>query len=146
MAELDVLVPEDSTVTTIKGETITLTPLSWGREVKILRIIKDIMGKLGDSHVFDIELETDENGVTKVKEGQAQELVGRITEVLLDTATDSLTAAVAAIVGKDDKWVEDNLDAERILDILVPFLRSKRDSIGMVLQKYLPGPTTPTAE
>ncbi len=143
MAEIDVLVPEDGEVTTITGEKVTFPPLSWGREVKVLRIIKDVMTKLADADVFKIDFEVDEEGNTKIKDGQETQLISKITGVLLDTATDSLTGAVAAITGKDNKWVEENLDAERILAILVPTLRSKRDSLGVLLQKYLGTPDQP---
>ena len=146
MADIDVLVPEDVEVTTINGDKIVIPPMPWGREVKILRIIKDIMGNLSSSGVFNIPFELDENGDPKISQDAINDVMGKVTELLLDTATEKLTQAVATIVNKEPEWVEENLDAERILYILVPFLRDKRDSLGVALQKFLPTPTVTEAE
>jgi hypothetical protein len=144
MADLDVLVPEDTKVTTISGEEVIIPAMPWGREVKILRIIKELMGTLSDSGVFNIPFEVDENGDPKVSSEAMTDVMGKVTELLLDTATEKLTGAVALIVNKDIKWVEDNLDAERIVYILVPFFQDKRDSLSVALRKFLP--TTPKVE
>lgn len=137
MAELDVLVPEPEVVKTVKGEVVVIPPVSWGREVRILRIVKDIMAKLSASNLFNMNIKTDENGNALITDEQQTEIVGQIMTLLLETATEKLTEAAAAITNRDPKWVEDNLDMEGILNIIVPFLRSKRDSLSATMQKYL---------
>lgn len=131
--EAEVLVPTPRVYKTVSGAEKTLPPMTWGKEIRILRVVKDILKETIGSGVFKPTVDAEGNIVME----DDSTAVSQMLVLLFETAPDRITEAASAITGETGKWVEENLISETILEILVPFLKSKQDSILETLKPYL---------
>lgn len=138
--EVEVLVETPREYKTVTGEVLTLPAITWGREIRVLRVIKDILKETINSGL--LKPEVDSNGNVIIESENTS--IAKLLALLFETAPDRITEAASALTGKDKKWVEENLVSETILEVLVPFLRSKQDSILKTLQPYLVNVQTET--
>ena len=132
--ETEVLVPLPKLLRLVDGTEFTVPAISWGREIRLLRVIKDVMQEAMQSGLFNRQLDEDGNPVT-IDENLA---IQKFLSLLLGTAPEKLTEAASAITGQKPEWVLEKLTIEPIVELVIFFLRSKQDSLLQVLQPYLP--------
>lgn len=111
---LSIFLPEPKEITTVHGETLTIPKVTWAKEIQILRIV----GKL----VQTLNLKP---GV------HWMELLPHI----LEKAPTELTRIAAILLEKDPAWVEQNLEAEQVFEVVIPFCMNLLNKAG----KPLPG-------
>jgi len=125
--ELDVLVPTGRTIRLVDGSVKSLPPVTWGREIRVLRVLSSLIKNLSKTGVLGGEVAFTE-----------QEMAAKVMEVLFDLAPEQITEAASALTGEKTQWVEENLDIEGIITLLVPFLQNKQTSIAKTMAPYLP--------
>jgi hypothetical protein len=107
-------------------------PVSWGKEIRILRVVKDVLQELMETGVFKTVAE----GET-VAPGHDEDVAMKIMTLLFDKGPGQLTEAASAICGQEKEWVEENLQIEDIIEVLVPFLQRKQELIVKALRPYM---------
>ena len=140
--ETDFAVFDPATIklTTVHGEPVTVPPITFRKERKISKLLSGLLGHVIDSGIFatdDLPLGPDGQpdlvAITRRNNG----IMTHFAKLLLDVGVDQMAEATAILLNKDEDrdWVEDNLTSEAMLDLLIPFLASKRDSIRSVLER-----------
>lgn len=140
--DVDVFVPMPAFVNLANGEKKQLPKMTWGREIRVLKVIKNIMAEIVKSGVFNNAAKVDEEGnpVPMTEEeiiAQNTEATSKIMDLIFELGPKELTEAASAITDESAEWVQENMNVEGIIEIVVPFLRSKQDSIMKVLKPYL---------
>lgn len=130
--ETDVLVETPREYTTVSGAVEKLPPVTWGTEIRVLRVIKEIINETVNSGIFQVKIDEDGNEIIE----DDNVTVARLLSLLFETAPDRITEAASALTGKDKPWIEENLVSETIIEILVPFLRTKQESVLKTLKPY----------
>jgi hypothetical protein len=133
---------DPKSVITVFGEKVKIPVITVRRELELLYIIRDLAMVVIDSGVLNVgELMS---GAAQADGGDrmeqlgksANEIAGKFIKLFVDSAPERLVHATAAILGKEDEWVLDNLDSAAILNLVIPFLRNRRDKIAGVVQEY----------
>ncbi len=111
--EVDVFFPKGGTVKlpSIK-EPLTVKKFTWGKEA--------ILGKMLGQLLKEINLGDFQNLTENNIKGDPQIVVTTFLP-LLQNAPETVTKIVATILDKEEKWVNDSLDSEDIIEVLVPF-------------------------
>ena len=103
--------PEPTELKTLKGEIVQIPRVGWGKEIQIGQEI----GK-----VFE-----DLSGLSTDVEKGAQWDKEKLISVLISKAPAAITRIVSVIIDKDAAWIQEELDAEAILGLLVPFCMNR---------------------
>ena len=121
--EIELFVLEKQKIRTVHGEEIQVPPLTWGKEFEISKLINSVLGVLVRTGVFSGKPPTEDQ-------------IPEVLNVIFCEAPDAITKAMAVLLGKDEKWVKENLISEEIMRLLIPFLKSKQESLAMAIQRY----------
>lgn len=109
---VSVFLPEPEEVKTVSGEVVQVPKVTWAKEIQILRIV----GKLIQS--------------LNLKPGvHWTELVPQI----LEKAPTELTRIAALLLDKEPGWVEQNLEAESVFKVVIPFCMNLLNKAGKPL-------------
>lgn len=146
--EDQVLVPTPDTILLNNGERYTIPPITWGREIRILRVIRTVLnGVFGEApkRIPQITEDMSEDQKARIA-GELAAINAQMTQhlltVLLDEGPEQITEAASALFDQDTQWIEENLTIDRILEALVPFLRNKQMAIMGVLTPVIGAPAT----
>ncbi len=78
------------------GSVFTIPPTSWGKEIRILRVIKNVMVDVVASGIFQRGVDTAGNPIP-IDETEATQ---KLLTLLFGSAPEQLTEAVSALTGK----------------------------------------------
>jgi len=120
--EAQAFAPLDMKVTTINGDELSVPKLSWGKELKLIQIIRKGMSELEDTMKPDAEGLNVVNIMTKI----------------LEVAPGHITEFVSLVLEQDEQWVQDNLDMPEIFGVIVPLLRTRLNLAQQKVQSYMP--------
>jgi hypothetical protein len=145
-SEADTLFPTPKTVTLLDGEVFTLPIITWGREIRILRVIKAILaGVFGKEAtpkripVIEDTMPEDEKATIRAELAAINaEMTQHLLSVLLEKGPEQITEVASALFNKPGEWIEENVSIETILEVAVPFLRNKQTTILKALNPVLP--------
>jgi hypothetical protein len=94
------------TITTISDKRIDIPKVSWKTEIRVLKYLSDAVKEVPE---LASDLTSENPNFLK------------ILPLLLEKVPDTVTAMAAEILKKDNSWIEDELDSERLMDLLFPF-------------------------
>jgi hypothetical protein len=120
--DTSVFVDPPSSVRLVTGEDFVIPPCAWGTEIKLVRLLSDVIAAAWKSNAF-----RGDN-----PDGQVE-----LVQFLFTEAPEKLTLAAAAILQKKPEWIEASLDSEGVLSVVLPFLRSRLTKILGTVQKQL---------
>jgi hypothetical protein len=114
------LIPDSNIVKLTSGEELEIKPLTWGKEIKVLKLISSFFG--------DSEILTAVQAISKIKdeEEDSTESLDVLSKLLLpaiDEAPDAITKIVAIITDETSEFVEESLTSEDVMKVFVPFLK-----------------------
>jgi hypothetical protein len=125
--------PEPVEIKTLSGEIVQVPKVAWGKEIRIGQEIGRVFEELNDVRI------STEKGAQWDREKLIAELIVK--------APDAVTRIVSIIIDKDAAWIQEELDAEAILGLLVPFCMNRVTKFVKVLPAELqdlhPGLTLP---
>jgi hypothetical protein len=120
-----VFVLDQHVIKTVSGEEIRCPKVTWRKELQVIAILKDLLGKVVSSGVL--------SGVTTEEEG-----IAKVLDFVFTEAPNMLEAAVNILTGQSKEWIADNLVIEEMVGLVIPFLYSKRVLVEQMLKPYLP--------
>lgn len=107
------------TVTTLNGETIAIPDkLTWGQELKAFKAIGNLIKNIPSLSEIDWAARAQ-----KTTKGQDIIEVNDLLKVLPDLLLQGeyLTTFAAAVLKKEEQWVQDQLDVKEVLKVVGPF-------------------------
>lgn len=122
--EANDFVLEDQVVHDLNHKEYKVPRVNWGKEIKILKLLKGVMASVAGSGVF-------REGVTN------EEVTANILALVLEEAPDALGKAFAVLTELEEETVDDLFVSEEMAGLVIPFLSSKSRTIGKVLRPYL---------
>ena len=102
--ELDAFFP-DHKFTLVDGDEIGLPKMSWGRELKLVKIVLRIFKGVD---------------LTKLGESGASSLLSSLP-TMLETAGPAATEFCSIMLDKDETWIDNNLDMTDVIDLITSF-------------------------
>src|SRR5438552_4817433 len=135
--ETDTLLPEAQYVTLADGKQFELPLLTWGAELRLLRVFKEILHDVIATGIFSGQAmdATDQQAAST-----------KLMTLLLGTAPEKLTEAASALTKQKHEWVLEHLTIETVLELVSRFLSVKSASVGKVLAPYLPANLQPAPD
>jgi len=109
---LSIFLPEPKEIKTVHGETVTVPKVTWAKEIQILRIV----GKL----VQSLNIKAGVHWIDLLPQ-------------ILEKAPTELTRIAAILLDKDPAWVEQNLEAEQVFEVVIPFCMNLLNKAGKPL-------------
>jgi hypothetical protein len=114
------LFPDSNIIMLESGEELEIKPLSWGKEIKVLKLVS---GFFGDSEILSAV-----TAISKIKDNDedSAESLGILSNILLpaiNEAPDAITEIVAIITDETKEFVEESLTSEDVMKVFVPFLK-----------------------
>jgi len=112
--EVSTFIREPIKISLHNGETITVSPLSWKKELQFLKILGDFVEAFNEEiNLIGVgeEISLSENLSTT-----------KLFSVILKQAPDLLTELVQIITEMDREKIENELVLEDIMEIVTPFL------------------------
>jgi len=100
---IDAFVEEGREIELSNGERITIPKLAWGKELKIYKLLSEVMEKA---------LPEDASPDQPISPKAAMRLLTEFGDVMSKIA--------ALFLGKDEEWVEENLSAEDMINVILP--------------------------
>lgn len=118
---IEELMPVPNIIKLSDGEELEIKPLSWGKEIKVLKLVS---GFFGDSEIL-----TAVQAISKIKDeeedsSESLEVLSKILLPAINEAPDAITEIVAIITDEDKKFVEESLTSEDVMRVFVPFLKT----------------------
>jgi len=117
------LLSSPQTVTLSSGETVEIPRLSWGKELKIYRILAQIFKEVP--------------GVEEGSVDKAVEILTRFAEKVVELAT--------LVLNKDANWVNEHLTSKDMIQIILPLCFSTYRRVNDGITSSL-GHVTPPEE
>ena len=121
VTDIDKFVQEKIVVTTVDGIKVEVPRLNWKKELVLITLIQDVLKELGPTF--------------SAIDGNIMAVITKVLEI----APDKATKFVSTVMGKEDSWVEDNLDITEVVAVILPLLKNRLDLILAKLQPYLQG-------
>lgn len=112
----DKMLPEDNVYTLSDGSTLEVKPLSWGKEIKVCKLVAKFFDKT--------DLLTSFNSLSDLKEESALESIAEMILPLINEAPDAVTQIVSIITDKEEKFIEESLTSEDVMQVFIPFLKN----------------------
>ncbi len=113
------------------NKTFEVKKFSWGKEA--------VLGKMLGTLLKNSNFGEFRNLTEKNIQGNPQIVIDAFLPIL-ESAPDTITKMVATILNKEDKWVEDELQIEDIIEVLVPFFtgafRRYQNLYGKINRKF----------
>lgn len=117
-SDFDVWFPDIEFIETIHGERINIPPLSADKEAKTYKSIAKLL------EILPKKDEDWENfGVADLL---------KLIPTLLKEAPDDAMFIAATLLDKDDKWVRENLNFDRIFKLIIPFVRGEAELFNKI--------------
>lgn len=114
----------------VDGNEHQIPKISFKREQIVLRVIGETISTIWNSDLFR------DTASVAAKGGGVSDLAqAALLGLLFEQAPDKLAKIAAAICGKDEEWVGDNLDSESILELILPFLKHRQTRIVAALSR-----------
>lgn len=143
--EDQVLIPTPAKVTLNDGTTYEIPAISWGREIRILRVIKTVLQAVFGEEAQPPRIPQITEGMSEAEQDRVRaeiaainsRMTNHLLQVLLDTGPEQITEAASALFDQKPEWVEENVTIEGILEVLVPFLRNKQYTIMKVFNPFV---------
>jgi len=109
--EIEAFTKSEREFTLSNGQTIKIKPLTWGQELKIIKILGELLNK------------TTQN-TSVVVESLGEIELGSSIGALLEESPEAITKICAIITGLTTEEIETNFVFEDIVEICFPFLAS----------------------
>ncbi len=111
--ETQVFFPDSNKFVTSSGEEITIPRITWGKEIKLLKIASGIMKSVPELANLNADPE----------KGLQVSDVLKLIPSILETVPEQITSFVALMLDRTPEWVNDNLSSEDIVKLVFPFFR-----------------------
>ncbi|MBT4731895.1 hypothetical protein HOB87_08000 [Candidatus Woesearchaeota archaeon] len=125
--EIAKLIPQENELTLSNGEKITIKTLSWGKEIKVLQIVSKFFDENKLLEVF--------NSLSSDDDTSNFEAISKLFLPLIGDAPQSITKIVSIIINKDEKFVEESLTSEDVMQVFTPFLKLLFNKYKKMFQK-----------
>jgi hypothetical protein len=125
--EIEKLIPQENELTLSNGEKITIKTLSWGKEIKVLQIVSKFFDKNKLLEVF--------NSLSSEDDSSNFDAISKLFLPLIGEAPQSITQIVSIIINKDEKFVEESLTSEDVMQVFTPFLKLLFNKYKKMFQK-----------
>jgi hypothetical protein len=125
--EIAKLIPQENELTLSNGEKITIKTLSWGKEIKVLQIVSKFFDKNKLLEVF--------NSLSSEDDSSNFDAISKLFLPLIGEAPQSITQIVSIIINKDEKFVEESLTSEDVMQVFTPFLKLLFNKYKKMFQK-----------
>ena len=113
--DFEVWFPKPEYIETLHGERIKVPILSAGKEARIFQSLARLLDKIPKKH-FQGNLE----------DFNAADLLKVLPNLLKDAPKEAFSMASEILTSKEhsieEEWVQDNLNFEKILDLIIPFV------------------------
>lgn len=109
--ESKVFVPEERVLETVSGEKIKVPRVNWKKQILISRLIGSTIESLECLRNRDLS------------NLQVKDMIEVLPEII-EKAPEKVTEMCAILLEKDNSFVENELDLERIVELLRPFFAS----------------------
>lgn len=129
--ELDKLLPQTRTITTIFNETVEIPIISWRREVIILRALSKLFGQFPKELFESNDKESIAPGT--ILKGLKAKLPFILSVLASDEALQHITEIAAQILNKETTWVEENLGSPQIVELIIPFLLKRSKELMLTM-------------
>lgn len=106
--EIDIFVPLEE-IETIKNEKVKVPKVSWKKETEISKILAGCLKTVLTP------------GLLEKAENISPTDIIKLLPNLSDNFLPSLTKVVSIILEKDTEWIENNLDSEKVVELILPF-------------------------
>ena len=118
--DFDVWFPKIEFIETIYDERIKIPVLSAGKEARIFQCLARLLEKLPRKQIKE-QVENDD-----VETFSAADLLDMLPKLLKEAPKEAFSIASEILTSKehpiDEKWVENNLNFGKILDLIIPFV------------------------
>jgi hypothetical protein len=125
--EIAKLIPQENELTLSNGEKITIKTLSWGKEIKVLQIVSKFFDENKLLEVF--------NSLSSEDDSSNFDAISKLFLPLIGEAPQSITQIVSIIINKDEKFVEESLTSEDVMQVFTPFLKLLFNKYKKMFQK-----------
>jgi len=125
--EIAKLIPQENELTLSNGEKITIKTLSWGKEIKVLQIVSKFFDENKLLEVF--------NSLSSEDDSSNFDAISKLFLPLIGEAPQSITKIVSIIINKDEKFVEESLTSEDVMQVFTPFLKLLFNKYKKMFQK-----------
>lgn len=115
--EIEKILPIDKEIELSNGDKVVIKNLSWGKEIKVLQLVSTFFDDNKLLDVFNM-LSEDKGDVTDF------DAISKLVLPLVSKAPQVITKIVAIIINKDEKYVEESLASEDVMQVFTPFLKT----------------------
>jgi hypothetical protein len=120
-------VQEDNSITLANGEIIQIKPLKWGKEIRVCQLVSKFFG---DNNLIKVFTALEGDGET-----DNLEAISNLIIPLINEAPQVITQILAIILEKDEKYIDESLTSEDVMQIFVPFLQNLFTKYIQIFQK-----------
>jgi hypothetical protein len=120
-------VQEDNSITLANGEIIQIKPLKWGKEIRVCQLVSKFFG---DNNLIKAFTALEGDGET-----DNLEAISNLIIPLINEAPQVITQILAIILEKDEKYIDESLTSEDVMQIFVPFLQNLFTKYIQIFQK-----------
>ena len=120
--DFDIWFPKIEFIDTIHKERIKIPVLSAGKEARVFQFLARLLEKLPSKQIKEqIQNENEE-----AEAFSAADLLDMLPKLLKEAPKEAFSIASEILTSKehpiDEKWVEDNLNFDKILQLIIPFV------------------------
>ena len=113
--EIEKMLPSDEEIILSNGEKIVIKSLPWGKEIKVCQLVSKFFDDNGLVDVFNI--------ISSDEESSDFQAISKLLIPLVSNAPQVITQIISIIINQDEKYVEESLTSEDVMQIFVPFLQ-----------------------
>jgi len=117
--ELELFIPPES-LTTFTGKKLKWPVVTWSKEVRVLRLLGDVIDRVPELTDADYE---------DFSAGHIVKIFGAI----MQRVPEHITEAVCILTDKEEEWVMNNMDSSDIVSLLYPFFLERKQMIMTAL-------------
>lgn len=125
---IETFVYEAKEIELTNGGTIKVPPLSWGKELQIIKILGNTYNRVIKSNKEILSSLISDSSETYKDKGTIELDISHIIGNIMSEAPDAVTKICSIITGKSEKYITDKLVLEDVMEICLPFL-------GVLLKK-----------
>jgi len=123
--DFDVWFPKIEFIETIYDERIKIPVLSAGKEARIFQCLARLLEKLPKKQIKE-QIEKEQIEDDDVEAFSAADLLDMLPKLLKEAPKEAFSITSEILASKehpiDEKWVENNLNFGKILDLILPFV------------------------
>ena len=125
---IEAFVYETKEIELTNGGAIKVPPLSWGKELQIIKILGNTYNKVIKSNKEILSSIISDSSETYRGKGTIELDISHIIGNIMSETPDAITKICSIITGKSEKYITDKLVLEDVMEICLPFL-------GVLLKK-----------